>query len=104
MTSGDEKKVAQEVKAREKISKTQTSELTTRLKHMILSVDGNSEKPFINNFVDNEFLSIDSLEFRKHMATVTPDIDMTTKIMVDGEETEVTIPVTVRFFWPSTGI
>jgi hypothetical protein len=29
---------------------------------------------------------------------------MTTKIMVDGEETEVTIPVTVRFFWPSTGI
>ena len=52
--------------------------------------------------VDNEFLSIDSLEFRKHMETVTPDINMTTKIMVDGEETEVTIPVTVRFFWPST--
>ena len=62
------------------------------------------DRSYINNFVDNEFLSIDSLEFRKHMATGTPDIDMTTKIMVGGEETEVTIPVTVRFFWPSTGI
>ena len=48
-------------KGREKISKTQTSELTTRLKHMILSVDGNVEKSYINNFVDNEFLSRDSL-------------------------------------------
>ena len=76
----------------------------TRLKNIITSIDGNVDRSYINNFVDNEFLSIDSLEFRKHMATVTPDIDMTTKIMVDGEETEVAIPVTVRFFWPSTGI
>ena len=37
------------------------------------------------------------------MLSITPDVDMTTKIMVDGEETEVVIPITVRFFWPSTG-
>jgi hypothetical protein len=30
---------------------------------------------------------------------------MTTKIVdSDGEETEVVIPITVRFFWPSTWI
>ena len=100
----DEKNIDAEVKAREKLGGSSTGELTTRLKNIITSVDGNVDRSYINNFVDNEFLSIDSLEFRKHMATVTPDIDMTTKIMVDGEETEVTIPVTVRFFWPSTGI
>ena len=38
LTGSDEKKIDAEAKAREKISKTQTSELTTRLKHMILSV------------------------------------------------------------------
>ena len=104
LTGKDEKNIDAEVKAREKLGGSSTGELTTRLKNIITSVDGNVDRSYINNFVDNEFLSIDSLEFRKHMATVTPDIDMTTIIMVDGEETEVTIPVTVRFFWPSTGI
>ena len=104
LTGKDEKNIDAEVKAREKLGGSSSGELTTRLKNIITSVDGNIDRAYINNFVDNEFLSIDSLEFRKHMATVTPDIDMTTKIMVDGEETEVTIPVTVRFFWPSTGI
>ena len=103
LTGSDEKKIDAEVKAREKISKTQTSILTTRLKHMILSVDGKVEKSYINNFIDNEFLSRDSLAFRNYLSEITPDIDMTTKIVdSDGEETEVVIPITVRFFWPST--
>ena len=103
LTGSDEKKIDAEVKAREKISKTQTSELTTRLKHMILSVDGNVEKSYINNFVDNEFLSRDSLAFRKYLSEITPDMDMTAKIVdSNGKETEVVIPITVRFFWPST--
>jgi len=103
LTGSDEKKIDTEVKAREKISKTQTSILTTRLKHMILSVDGKVEKSYINNFIDNEFLSRDSLAFRNYLSEITPDIDMTTKIVdSDGEETEVVIPITVRFFWPST--
>ena len=105
LTGSDEKKIDAEVKAREKISKTQTSILTTRLKHMILSVDGKVEKSYINNFIDNEFLSRDSLAFRNYLSEITPDIDMTTKIVdSDGEETEVVIPITVRFFWPSTRI
>ena len=103
LTGSDEKKIDAEVKGREKISKTQTSELTTRLKHMILSVDGNVEKSYINNFVDNEFLSRDSLAFRKYLSEITPDMDMTAKIVdSNGKETEVVIPITVRFFWPAT--
>jgi translation initiation factor IF-3 len=102
LTSGDEQKISEEIKAREKISKEQSFELTTRLKNMILSVDGNSEKAYINNFVDNEFLSRDSLAFREYLTSVTPDVDMTTKVKNSaGRETEVVIPVTLRFFWPS---
>ena len=103
LNGNDEKQVDLEVKARQKISKEQSSELTTRLKAMILSVDGKSEKSHINNFVENEFLSVDSLAFRKNLKSITPDIDMTTTVVdSNGKETEVAIPVTVRFFWPTS--
>jgi len=101
LTGGDEKNIALEIKARQKISKEHSSELTTRLKTLLLSVDGNSDKAHIINFVDNEFLSLDSLAFRKNLKTITPDIDMTTTVVdSNGKESMVTIPVTVRFFWP----
>ena len=89
----------------QKITKEQGSELTTRLKHMIISVDGNSEKSYINNFVDNEFLSRDSLAFRQYLSTITPDVDMSVDILdSNGKKVEVTVPITVRFFWPSAGV
>ena len=103
LSGKDEKDIELELKARQKVSKEQSSELTTRLKTMILSVDGKSDKAHINNFVDTEFLSVDSLAFRQHLTSITPDVDMTTTVIDStGKETEVTIPVTVRFFWPST--
>ena len=103
LSGQDERKIDSELKALEKISKSRSSELTTRLKTMLLSVDGESDKEYIINFVENEFLSRDSLAFRKHLSTITPDMDMTTTIVdSSGKETEVTIPVTVRFFWPSS--
>jgi len=105
LNGNDENQIALEIKAREKISKAQSSELTTRLKTIILSVDGNSEKPYINNFVENEFLSVDSLAFRTYLKSITPDIDMTTTVVdSNGKELTVTIPITVRFFWPSTRV
>ena len=105
LTSGDEQKISEEIKAREKISKEQSFELTTRLKNMILSVDGNSEKAYINNFVDNEFLSRDSLAFREYLSSITPDINLQTEVKNSrgGKETA-TVPITVEFFWPGTGL
>ena len=104
LTGTDENNIAKEVMARKKISKEQDGSIyTTRLKHMILSVDGKSEKSHINNFIDNEFLSRDSLAFRQHLTSITPDIDMSaTAVDSNGRNVEVTVPVTVRFFWPTT--
>jgi len=101
----DEKEISREIEALKKINKQHSSELTTRLKKMILSVDGKSEKAYINNFVDNEFLSRDSLAFRQNLILITPDVDMSTTVVDStGKEIEVTIPVTLRFFWPSAGV
>ena len=105
LTQKDENEVDSELVARKKLNKHQSTELTTRMKKMILSVDGNSDRTFINNFVDIEFLSRDSLAFRQYLAEITPDVDMSTKVVNSaGEELEVTIPVTLRFFWPTAGI
>lgn len=105
LTGSDEKEISDELTAKEKISKEQSSELTTRLKKMILSVDGKSERGYINKFIDNEFLSRDSLAFRQYLSSITPDVDMSATVVDSaGKENVVTIPVTVRFFWPSAGI
>jgi hypothetical protein len=105
LTQRDEKEVDSELVARKKLDKHQSTELTSRMKKMILSVDGNSDRTFINNFVDDQFLSRDSLAFRQYLAEITPDVDMSTMVVNSaGEELEVTIPVTLRFFWPSAGI
>ena len=105
LTGADENEIDKEIKALEKISKEQGFELTTRLKYMITSVDGKSEPSYINNFVENEFLSVDSFEFRKYLSSITPDMDMSTTITDStGKEQVITVPVTVRFFWPSAGI
>ena len=105
LTQKDEKEIAKEILAKQKISKEQSSIFTTRLKHMLLSVDGKTEKSHIINFDDNEFLSRDSLAFRQHLTSMTPDVDMsTTAVDSNGRNVEVTVPVTVRFFWPSSRV
>ena len=101
LTDGDERDVTKEVEALSKVSGGVTKEVTTRFKKMIISVDGNSERAFVNNFVDNEFFTQDSQAFRSHYQEITPDIDMGIVIDDDGEEVEITVPMTVRFFWPS---
>ena len=104
LTSGDEKTIDEEVKGYEKIHGI-GYELTTRLKHQIISIDGDTKRASINNFVDNEFLSRDSIAFRAYVSSIMPDVDMTsTYTDVDGEEKEFTAPMTVTFLWPNAGI
>jgi hypothetical protein len=104
LTSGDEKAIDEEVKGYEKIHGI-GYELTTRLKHQIISVDGDTKRASINGFVDNEFLSRDSIAFRTYVSTIMPDVDMTSTYTDDGgEEKEFTVPMTVTFLWPNAGI
>ena len=104
LTQKDESDVTAELKALKKISSgKQDHEVTTRLKKAILSVDGNDDTVHVNSFVDNEFLSRDSLAFRNHLVKTTPDIDMDYLFTCElcGFEQEMTVPMTVQFFWPT---
>ena len=103
LTSGDVDDIDREAKSLNKISDIDRT-LTTRLKSMIIEVDGNTEKQTINNFVDNEFFAVDSLAFREHIVDNTPDIDLEISVDIDGEEVEVSVPMTVQFFWPSSRV
>jgi hypothetical protein len=105
LTSGDEKSIDTEIKGYEKIGDGIGYDLTTRLKNMILSIDGDTKRASINSFVDNEFLSRDSLAFRTYANKIMPDVDMTSEyIDEDGEEKEFTVPMTVQFLWPTINL
>jgi len=93
----DEKKIERELAGLKKITPNNSSELTTRLKYSILSVDGNEEKKDIREFVDNYFLARDARAFRKYVSEISPDIDMT--VSLEGGEV-VTVPIGLNFFWP----
>jgi len=105
LTSGDEKEIEKEIEGYRKVGDGIGYDLTTRLKSQIISVDGDDKKTTINNFVDNEFLSRDSIAFREYLNKISPDVDMTsTYIDSDGIEKEFTVPMTVTFLWPSVGV
>ena len=102
LTWGDDESIEKELEALEKVGSEIKSEMTTRLKKRITSVDGKTEQSYINNFVDNEFLSVDSLAFRTHIEKCIPDVDMTYKFTsILGDEKELVVPMTTQFFWPS---
>ena len=105
LTQSDEKSMDKEIQGYKKIGDGIGYETTTRLKHQILSVDGDAKKASINSFVDNEFLSRDSRDFRTYVNSINPDVEMkSTLIDEDGNEKEFTVPMTVTFLWPSVGI
>ncbi|OVE73895.1 hypothetical protein BVX94_02460 [bacterium B17] len=66
----DEKQIERELAGLKKISPNSSSELTTRLKYMIISVDGNEEKKDIRDFVDNYFLARDARAFREYVRSI----------------------------------
>ena len=101
LTNRDEKKIEAEIKGLKKINKQASPELSTRLKFMITSVNGETENKTIREFVDNYMLARDSRSFREHIKNTQPDIQM--KFTFTGEsgtEEDATIPMTAGFFWP----
>ena len=105
ITQRDENEISEELKALRKVTRKSgiEQEVTTRVRKVITSVDGDESVGTINNFVNNEFLSRDSKAFRDYLMSITPDVDL--NIIIDfssGEEVEVTVPMTVEFFWPKS--
>ena len=98
LTHGDEVKISQEIKGLKKLNSSNSADLTTRLKYMILSVDGNEEIPTIRNFIDNYLLAQDARALRTYINEIQPDVDLTFFRGRTGEKTS--LPIGLSFFWP----
>jgi len=97
LTGKDEKAIERELAGLKKINKNSSPELSTRLKHIILSVDGDTEKKSIREFVDGYLLARDSRALREHIRDTQPDVDL--NVILDSGE-EVRVPIGLNFFWP----
>tara|TARA_Y100000593_G_scaffold91835_1_gene181706 strand:+ start:481 stop:1251 length:771 start_codon:yes stop_codon:yes gene_type:complete len=98
LTGKEESLIQSDLKSNAKMGRPD-SDMSSRLKRAVLSVDGEEDFSLINTYVDN-MLSRDSLALRKEIARITPDIDMKQEVEMGGETVEVNIPLTVEFFWP----
>jgi hypothetical protein len=98
LTHGDEVKVNQELEGLKKINREGSPELTTRLKHMITSVNGDKERKIIREFVDTAFLARDARAFREYISQIQPDVDLT--FFPSRTTKPISLPIGISFFWP----
>jgi hypothetical protein len=98
LTHGDEKKIDREIQGLQKINKDSIPEISTRLKYLITSVDGDTEKKSIREFVDKYMLAKDSRALREEIRRISPDVEL--KYTGEGAEEGINIPINLNFFWP----
>ena len=100
LTQRDENNIQLELKNLRKMKR--EAELTTRLKHTIISVDGDTDTSAIREFIDTELLAVDSRALRNYIKDMSPDVDLSFNF--EGEDgtvvNDVQIPIGVGFFWP----
>ena len=101
LTGVEEELIAKELKQIKKLGGEVSPELTTRLRHVIISVDDDEKSSTVNNFAQN-MLSRDSLFLRAEIVRIAPDINMEQEVEIGGETVKVAIPMTATFFWPSS--
>ena len=105
LTHGDEQKIEAEIKGLQKINPNSSTDLTTRMKYMITSINGDRDIKLIRTFVDNALLAPDARALRKYYVTISPDINM--KFIPQDEDyvgEGIDIPISLNFFWPDSGL
>lgn len=101
LNSADEKAISEEIEGNKKIQKENITSVSSRLKHLITSVNGITEKKDIRHFVDNFLLAKDARIIRQFYEEINPDINLDYKFTNrNGEEEVVSVPIGIDFFWP----
>ena len=94
----DDDKITKDIAGYRKINKNNLPEVSTRLKYIITSVEGNSDKKSISEFVDNYLIAQDSRSLRNYINEIQPDVDLT--FFPEGSDNKSPIPIGLNFFWP----
>jgi hypothetical protein len=108
LTHDDEKRIDEATAKAKKYNKLRgvESNVTIRLQHIITAVDGNTDRGYITEFVENYFLARDIQYVREFLAKIQPDVELTLTFTDagTGEPFEAQLPIGVDFFWPSARV
>ena len=106
LTIADDKKIDEEIKGIKKNLGQDAGGISTRLKHQIVAINGEYSVKAVRDFIDQGYLlAIDSIELRKCIASLTPDIIMKANaVLSNGEIKELDLPMTAEFFFPGSGL
>ena len=75
--------------------------MTTRLKYIIISVNGDYDKKTVREFIEYGFLAKDSRAFREYVNKMSPGIDLNYNYTnINGGVEDIEIPIGINFFWP----
>ena len=101
LTHGDENKIEKEIKGLEKVNVNGAYDVTTRLKHTIIAVNGDKDIATVREFCDN-MLARDVKALREQINKVMPDVNMKIDVVkANGDVVEgVDLPIGINFFWP----
>lgn len=102
LTHGDEQKIDAEIKGLQKLTPGSSSDVTTRLKYIITSVEGKREQKDIREFVDTYLIAKDARALREYYNRISPDVNL--KYYPDNAGEGIDIPISVNFFWPDAGV
>ena len=105
LTHGDEKKIDRELAGLKKVNPQASFDVTTRLKHTIVAINGDRDTAVVRDFVDNMLLA-DSRELKKYIVSITPDLNLKFNFTkADGDVVEgVNLPIGISFLWPDSGL
>jgi hypothetical protein len=103
LTQKEDEMADAEIKNMSRVNKERSTEVTTRLKYVIQSLNGDDDKVAIRKFIETELVSKDTLELRKHIKANVPDLDMSFEFVCpacdfSGRQD---IPMTIGFFLAS---
>ena len=106
LTHEDEKAVRTEIDGMKKILKSEVgSEMTTRIRRSVISIDGNEDGEYIRSFI-NSMPARDSKALRDYIRKNAPDVDLMYPFVCKecGNETRLEVPIDITFFWPDAGV
>ena len=101
LTHGDENKIDKEIKGLEKVNSQGSYDITTRLKHTITAVNGDTDSASVREFCEN-ILARDVKALRDYINKIMPDVNLKINATkANGDVVEgVDLPIGINFFWP----
>ena len=105
LTHGDEQAIDREIKGLKKLNKNSSYDLSTRMKHIITSINSDYENKTIREFVDTQLLARDARALRNYIFDIQPNVDLSFDYEDRrGDIHKVDIPIGLKFFWPDAGV